>query len=254
MKRFLKQIIFGSIFLIIVGGAVFLLGKYFFPGEQPDPNPPVVVNAEQIKVLWTKIIELKNSQFNVVAQIENPNKNLGSKSFAYEFIFYDENNQEIKREKGKSYIMPDEKKYIISMFSSIEKRPAYVNFQISDAQWQNAALETIFSIREKNYGPSDFKVTRTYYEATGIVDNSSGYDFRDVEISVVLFDASGGVIDVNKTGVNNLLSKESRFFKAGWYYELPSNVSKLEVKADTNIFDLDNLIIRQGGKTDLLIE
>lgn len=253
MNRVLKQIFIAIVSLSLLGGIIYFGAKLILPADAPEP-PPVEHSKENISVLWTKILSAGNSGYNLVAQIENPNINFGASYFDYEFILYDKNNIEITKKMGKGYIMPRERKYILEMFVDASQSPSKVVLNISGVKWQESKDNARLNVTKVVYSDLKFEIAGAYSEVTGIIANQSSYNYNEVAVNIVLYDQSGNVVSVNKTGINTLLSQEERSFRALWYAPLAVKIGKIDISAATNLYNTDNLLQEKGTDGDLLRE
>lgn len=206
-----------------------------------------------IKALSVNFIKLDDGKYDLAAKIINPNPNFGLADFKYSFKIYSEEGL-IKEQRGESFILPAEEKYLIEAGLIVGDEIKRVDLVIDEAKNEN------WKKFLKEFFPSDIYISDKQFrylenqpntaEASGIIKNSSGFDFETIKISVVLFDENKKIIGANKTEVKTVLAGEDRYFSALWFSPISGEVKSIEMQADTNLFADDNFIIRNGSETE----
>ncbi|PIQ92120.1 MAG: hypothetical protein COV69_03545 [Parcubacteria group bacterium CG11_big_fil_rev_8_21_14_0_20_39_14] len=256
-----KQIIVAVCFFLFWGGVAFGFSILFAPGptcfdgiqnqgeEKIDcggpckPCPPIL---EKLKVLKIKAIQAETGSFDLLAQIENPNQEYGSPQVFYQFEIFGQDNNQLKKVEGSTYIFPSQTKYIIESPVNLSIFPAKVTFSIKNVNWEklfgfkNVGLE----IYEKKY--NELSQDPTYFsKASGVVENTSNYDYEKVEIVVVLYDDKNALINFAKTEQKTVRSRDKRYFEVSWKKPF-KKVGNSNMEAYTNLFLDENFIKRHG--------
>jgi len=257
LTRTKKQIIIGLIFFLII---IFLFFIFYFLFLKPTPScfdkkqnqgeegidcggpcqPCSVSSLKEIETLFIKAIPTKDQNYDLVAKILNPNPNHGSAEVNYQFKLYDLNNKLVAAQKGTTFILPRETKYIVEPKISASGLVSRITFEIGQVKWKefkNYERPKI-DIFNKNY--QILKQEPIFSQVSGIVKNSSPFDFDKVKIIIVLFDKDDEVLAVNLVEVQRLLAGEERYFVAPWFFEFLGDVARIEAEPQANIFDLEN--------------
>jgi len=269
-----KQIIIASILalalILLAVGAYF---KWFYRAptcfdakqnqneEGVDCGGPCSISCElltvkNLRIEWAKAIFLKEGLYDAVAKVENINPNYGLDKFNYTFKLFDENKQLLVQKQGTSFILPGQKKYIIEANLSSAKKPSSTEFIIDESlktDWQR--LKNDFKSPDIFIHDKQFKYLENQpgkpsqggvAQASGIIKNSSSFDFDKISVSVVLFDEKKEIIGVNKTEAYTIPAGEERYFSALWFSPLAGEVKSADMLADTNLFSDSNFMRRYG--------
>lgn len=246
-----KQVIIGLISLVGFFAALLVFVFLFADMRLPaPPNPPGTTDKplfKDLEVVFADFFEIKkHGTYDALAYIKNPNLEYGSSNILYEFIFLDSGGREMYKISGESFILPKEVRYIIepalkltSESDSDSVRPASVEFRVTRVTWQRLApfssaglgLSEINLIRDAGISASRF---------SGIVNNKSSYNLKNVEAHVVLY-AGGKPVAAGKTDMQDLLRGTARFFQIMWPYILPDDVS-IDARMESNFFENSNFI------------
>ncbi len=201
-------------------------------------------NLKAPQILKTQFFKEKEGIYDVVSQIKNLNQNFAATSFDYKFIFYNQQGDDIFEKSGTSWFLPRENKYIIENGLRVNKNFDRVDFVIENLKWQafNKNLpQFIFSNISFGAVPSPGV---GFYQVSALVNSRSIQDFRDVTINAVLFDNQDNILSVNKTKIANFRSSETKSLLIKWFNPFSGTVTKVFLDGQTNIFDLNNLIVR----------
>ncbi|MBI3335722.1 MAG: hypothetical protein HY001_04450 [Candidatus Portnoybacteria bacterium] len=246
--RVQKQIIIGFITLIIITGATFLATSVFI--KEPEfqvteiPKRPAEPKLGNIEIVSTEFFEVKKfNSYDAVAYIRNPNLDFGAPKFSYEFIFFDETNQELARIGGSSFILPGQTRYIVESAVRFEGTPKTIDFKIGGVSWQKLAhfMPLGLNLRDVTFQRNE---EMNSISVTGIVDNKSPYNLKDIEVSVILENTQGETVSAGKTNMQDLIRGTSRFFKIEWPYLLP--YVEVDARVESNFFENSNFIRDYG--------
>ncbi len=67
-----------------------------------------------------------------------------------------------------------------------------------------------------------------------------------MDVDIVLFDNKQQPIGVNKTEVRTLMAGQERYFRVLWFQKIDTDVSSVDVVAETDVFLNDNFMKRYG--------
>jgi len=280
--RIQKQIIVGFVTFVAVFGIGFGAVFFLFGREKPTPPPyaypaPVVDTGpklENLEVLFTDFFEIRKfNTYDAVAYIRNPNIEYGASSLLYEFAFRDQNGQELSRVVGRAFILPEQSRYIIKAAIEIPGKPKSMSFLVTEVEWQRLGPFSAsgLSMRDlKIERDEETQVTRF----SGIVQNRTPYNLKNVQAQVVFFDAAtpgqgqgspseigedgtlgvkplpelfqGKSVAAGETNMQDLLRSTDRFFQITWPYTLPRNLD-FDARVESNFFENSNFL-REFGK------
>lgn len=65
--------------------------------------------VKNLKIYWTRPIQVETGRYDLVAQVENLNADLGVRNLGYTFSLYDENNILLTKREGTTFVNPGEK-------------------------------------------------------------------------------------------------------------------------------------------------
>jgi hypothetical protein len=219
----------------------------------PEPEKPSQV--ENIRINWTQLVEDGRNNYDFVASLSNPNTSWGVSKAKYIFTYLDEEGNELGSEDGFIYVMPrgddsDESvKYLIEDNIKSTVPIAEVKLDLSDFKWEEVVgeydtknlNENVIDILDENLG---LNTSVKVYAVTGKTENTSTYDFKEVNIHAVLFDESNKVLAAGSYPQLTIISGD------GWGFEIKlpnvtdniSKVTKVDIRAETDVFDKNNFM------------
>jgi len=265
--HFRKQLIIISILFLVLGAVgVGVYFKYFWVGptcfdgkqnqneEGIDCGGPCIscerLTIREIQTQWTKFVLLDNARYDLVARISNPNPNFGLERFNYIFKAYDLSGNILIEISDRSFILPNQQKYLLANNITINGKIARVELLIEKSPievWgrlaDDYALPNIYvHSRQFNYLDDQPGVAR----ASGLIKNDSAFDFDKVSVSVILFNQTKEIIGTNYTEARTVLSNEDRYFSTLWFTPISGKVDSIEMAAETNLL-LDENFMRKYG-------
>lgn len=250
MPRFLKQIIIFSAIVLILAG--FITAGFFLFKENPscfdkkqnqnetavdcggNCEPCEKKQLEKIKLSLLKSLSSGESNYDLVAKINNPNPNYGAKQFFYSFQIFDASDKLISEQKGESYILPRQTKYLILSNVVITEKDFKLKLTISGVDW--AILEFDYpdlSIFNKKF---EYGQTAEFASFGGILINKGVVKYDNAEIVLILFDENNDIVAVNRTEANNLLFNEEKPFKMIWSEPFEGKPVKFDAQTYVNPF------------------
>ncbi len=204
------------------------------------------------KIEW---VDTATDKFDVVATIENPNSFFGASILRYKLKYLDRNNQIIGETAWfKDFILPKQEKYLLAQELEAPTDLAKVEVELGEVIWkkftaqqQNPRLETIMT----EFSNSFQKDPSGFYRVTGTLINESPIDCETIKIKVVLRNEQNRLLATNSQVLNTIRSKEQRDFNLPFPSDYNMNeVTKVEIKPETNIFHSDNLVNFYGIISD----
>lgn len=206
-------------------------------GVCPTCKKEIIAQELQIKEKY--FVYANKDQFDVMASITNVNDKYGAVKFDYEFQLVDQAGNVLDKRAGKSFILPDESKYIVELNLKSAINPYTVKFEIKNVEWDEFLeyAEPRLSIYQKNYY-EEFEKNIT----SGLLRNESHFDFNFIELVIVLRNEKGNPIALGKSEMRTIKSQEERDFKLIWPYKFSENVASVDIKAEADVFDSDNFM------------
>lgn len=267
MPRILKQIVFGSGFLVVFGFLAF--GVYYFQQTVPTCSDLIQNQGEEgadcgfvcgnTCLASLASIEIKNeylfkiaesgqhNDYDVLFKVRNPNTRFGASRIEYEVDLFDSQNELFLRKRGFSYIMPGQTKFIFEPAIRTAIPAKRVELKIIGMDWERlqgvSGEEVNFPVRSKDYlangKPGIFSHVR------GTIFNASNFDFSQVDIIVLLF--RGEVpVRANRTDLRTFLAQTERYFEVDWISDFGLVPDRVDVEVSTNVFESYNFIQRYG--------
>ena len=160
-------------------------------------------------IIWSRAFPVIGNTYNLVAFIENQNKNAGIENIPYEFKIYDTNNRLIGRRDGTTFVPPNKQFAIFeSRFDSGDTQIKSVSFEFTrDFNWikKEPTLNNLpiyadkITIGEDKKNPS----------LSAKIKNESIYDIPAFDIITILYDENHNAINASKTFKSGLTSNNS---------------------------------------------
>lgn len=283
IKRFLKKFFIALIVFLFLGAIGYLLFKpkpdYCFNGIKDNnesgvdcggfcsaacPEPEKPADVQDLKVNWTDVVEDERNNYDLIANISNENEYWGISSMKYEFTYYDATGNELGKKSGNTYVMPKGKveyndpapiKYIIE--DNVVSNTPIVRTEIKfyEEKWK----ELTTTQEKDNLTANVIKTSNAYFEKSkalnvytggGISKNTSIYDFAWVDIDVVLFGENNKLLAFGKTNQQTMVSGDGWGFSSLFpnFTGSVSDVKKVDCRAETNVFDPNNIMKNYGGR------
>jgi hypothetical protein len=181
-------------------------------------------------VLWSRVFPVSNGVYNLLAYVENQNKNSAIKKVSYEFRVYDTNNTLIGRKEGATYIPPNSRFAIFEpRFDAGQTTPKSVTFEFtSPFIWfkKDPIIQTMPIHIDRIILGEDLKLPTLSAE----VVNDSIYDLPAFDAITILYNADHNAISISKTHKEGLKSNSS----ASLYFTWPK--AFLETPAVKDVF------------------
>lgn len=272
MPRTIKRLIIIAIYLLIFGG-IFM----FFYLLHDDPVPTCFdgvrnqgekeidcggpcnecvedfSDAQDLVVVEKHFVPAVEGSYDVVVRVKNPNPSYGSASYDYIVSLRDAQDDVLGSRVGTGFILPTEEKYIVIPNVKASMRPARVHVEIEDPTWSRFTdyEKPELRIYNKRYNP--VSSGPAFSEAFGLLRNESPFDFRNINIYVILKDGSGSVVAAHKTDFQTLDAGEERDFRLLWPQSFSGTVDLEEgiiMEAEANVFDSKNFVKKHllGGQ------
>lgn len=160
-------------------------------------------------ILWSRAFPVLGNNYNLVAFIENRNKNAGVYNAPYEFRIYDTNNKLIGRRQGSTFISPNQQFAVFeSRFDSGQAQIKSVSFEfLSPLVWikKDPTLQKLPITVNKIVLDNNKDTPRL----SAMVNNDSIQDLPEFDVIAILYDIDHNAINASKTHKDKLLNGSS---------------------------------------------
>lgn len=160
-------------------------------------------------VLWSRAFPVIDNNYNLVAYVENRNKDSAVFKASYEFRIYDNNNKLLGRKEGVTFIPPNQQFAVFeSRFNAGQGQIKTVTFEFLDPLiWvKKAPTLQKLEIRVSNIVFDNNKDTPNL---SAIINNDSVYNLPEFNVIAILYDENHNAINVSKTYKDKLMSNNS---------------------------------------------
>lgn len=243
----LKRILFGiAIFIIAIIYIKFLFNfiqyfqssNYYVLAQQIDYAPDWKNNHDDRAPIEPVISSIKHlsigdKKYNLVAFIENPNKDWAIKEFEYRFVV----NGEIL-ETQKAFLNPGESRLLINLAYETKKPIKDLDIQTANWHWRRYDNDTKvvdWSLTDISFKPISNDLPAQVFWT---VQNMSLFDLRKVIFQILLFNGSK-LISVNEMQSSDFMSLDKKDLDSVFWYSLP-RVTETQVIPLFNWIDNSN--------------
>ena len=182
-------------------------------------------------VVWSRAFLITGNNFNLVAFIENRNKDSAVYEASYEFRVYDTNNILLGIRKGSTFIPPNQQFAIFEpRFVSGQSTIKTVTFEfLQPLIWikKDPTLQTL----KINVSNIVFDNNKDTPSLSAIVNNNSVRDIPEFDAIAILYDADNNAINASKTHKGKLLNNSTLPVEFTW----PETLSAEPVTKDVMI-------------------
>ncbi|MEW6407974.1 MAG: hypothetical protein AB1465_04755 [Patescibacteria group bacterium] len=225
-------IVFAVAMNIIVPGSIIK-----FPSPQPTPTPEKPkefrIETEEVKLLSDL---KKENVYDVIARIKNYDPDFGVSKLNYKFILKDFLGNVVGEQKGQSYILPQQSRYIIELGIATDRRAEVLEFEAKPEEIQKFKEfenpQGQIKISGQNFSILDDK-TKVWAD----VHNESIFGFGKTEIDFILYDNENNIIGVNYTNINDFAAGTKRYVSALWDYVIKDQINRIELEANVNVYE-----------------
>ena len=179
-------------------------------------------------VLWSRAFHVTGSNYNLVAYVENRNKDSGVYNAPYEFRIYDTDNKLIGRREGTTFIPPNQQFAIFeSRFDSGQAKIKSVSFEFlpslvwikKDPTLQTLPINVNKIIMDNNVNTPSL---------SAVVNNDSIQDLPGFDVIAILYDLNHNAINASKTHKDKLQNSSNLPIVFTW----PESLSAVPVTED----------------------
>jgi hypothetical protein len=202
---------------------------------------PSFTNPQAPKISNVTLTVSGSNSLAAVVQISNQNLDLSIDNVPYTFTFYNSQKQQIYQYQNTLFLLPNQTKYVTAPTFTPTETIAYANFQLPQTlPWQKRLA--IPTVNLSTSLPQTFEQTSPLaFVAQGDFVNNSPYTLSKVHLTFVLFDQSGNIIGASQRDEFTVAPFERRAYKQLWPNMIAPNLSRIDLTADTDTLDPDNL-------------
>lgn len=195
------------------------------------------MDAKTVVPLWSRVFPIAGDVYSVVAYVENQNVDAGVKSVDYEFRVYDDQNILVGDPvSGSTFIGPNDKTAIYaSPVKSGNRTASSVFFRFTETP--------VFTATDKRYSVPQLSVRNTDLsdlaaspKLSADIVNDTLFDYRNVEVVAVLYDADGNAVNASDTFVDDLPQQSSKKVFFTWPAKFDRPVTRIEIIPRLNPF------------------
>jgi len=188
-------------------------------------------------LLWSRAFNVVDNNYNLIAVIENRNKDSGVLNAKYEFRVYDTNNKLLGRREGVTFIPPNQQFAVFEpRFDPGQNQIKTVTFDfIEPIIWvkKTPILQTL-----KIYSSDiTFDNNKDTPRLLAKIKNDSIYDLPEFDVIAILYDVNHNAINVSKTHKDSLKNNSSLSVVFTWPEELSSIPVTEDVLIQINPFN-----------------
>lgn len=225
MRRALKQIIYGVLFLtILIGFFAMLLGSLgpsatCFDGIQNQGEngvdcggPCISCELKGLEIVVNKVrfFPAGNYQVNVIAEATNPSINYAAR-FHYNLYIANRFGLRMRVVDGTTVILPSETKYLVVPAIDVNYRDiGAAKLVVREIEWKR---QEDLQLPEITVEDVKVAVDERYVEVTGTVHHQGSGTIRRLLVAALFFEAGGELIQFSTTRLDNIASFSSRDFK-----------------------------------------
>lgn len=187
-------------------------------------------------ILWSRAFPVVGNTYNLVAYVENQNKNSGIIEASYEFRIYDVKNLLIGRRQGTTFIPPNKQ------FAIFEPRIDFAEREVKSVSFEFTGPLTWIKKEPTLNNLSIFadKITMgddsNNPSLNAVIKNESIYDIGEFDVIAILYDENHNAINASKTVKEGLSSNSSLPVFFTWPNALSSDPVIKDVLISINPF------------------
>jgi len=229
-----KQLIYGLIYLAIIGGICF--GVYYF-FLKPPPAPPC---ADCIPGTVRSVAVAGNVlAFNplaghaaVLAQVANVNGDYGADSFDFTVNLYDSSGTSLGAVRGTSFVYPDETKYLVVSNQAVMGAAASADLVIGNTHWEpSSTVGAAPHFTFKNVVTAPVAGSPGTLAVGGEITDDDNSAFANVTVVAIFKDRYGSPAGVSETVLDRIEPRQTGTFSVTYPAQPGINPSATEVHA-----------------------
>lgn len=195
------------------------------------------MDAKSIVPLWSRVFPVTGDVSSVVAYIENQNPTAGVQKINYEFRVYDVDNiLATEPIKGTTFVGPNDK-------TAIFESPIKTGNRIPKTVFFNWTSAPEWTVTEKKYQVPQLSSTNVEWSdidtapklSVDVVNNTL-FDYRDIPVIVVLYDADGNAVNASQTYIEEIAQQSTQKVFFTWPQKFDRPILRTEILPRVNPF------------------
>ena len=193
--------------------------------------------VDKVSVLWSRAFKVVDGRYNAVAYLENHNKNTAINKINYKFRFADKDNIYIGKREGSTFIPPSGRFAIFEPAIDIGNSiPVYTTFEFTETPFWKQVSEQKIDQLKISFSEIKLENEDTSPRLSAVIKNNSLFTIPDLNVIVILYDASGTAISTSRTYIEKLNGEDSAELNFTWPEPIPGKVIVKEFIPMYNIF------------------
>lgn len=192
--------------------------------------------------LWSRAFEVTPGKYNLMAYIENQNRESGVPLITYEFRVYDDKNIFINRTQGSTFITSNDRTAIFAAgVDTGNRKIGRVAFEFTSfPTWikVNRAQRNALAVSAEDKTLID-PLTRPKLEAE--IVNKTLNELKDLDVYAILYDDEDNVMTVSKTLIDVLPKNGKAPVVFTWPHPLVKQPTRIDIFPQINIFELGSI-------------
>lgn len=250
-KLFYFSIVFGAIAIALV----ILIYPYFnkeptcFDGKMNGSESGIdcggvcekvcTQEALQLVTLWARPFEVTPGKYNVMAYIENQNRESGIPSINYEFKLYDAENIFIGRTSGNTFIGSNDRTAIFAAGVEVGNRiPARATFQFTSyPTWLKVNREQRNALA---VSAEDQLLSNPFDnpKLEAMIVNKTLTEMKNLDVYAILYDEDDNVMTASKTLIDVLPKNSKAPVVFTWPKPFSKRPTRIDIFPQVNVFEL----------------
>lgn len=195
-------------------------------------------DVQSLSVSWSRALQVTGSIYNLVAYVENPNRDAGVRSISYEFRIYDADNIFISKREGTTFVNPNGAFVVFEGGIDVGNRPVkYTIFEFKSTP----RFERVDSRASDVFlTPQDVVIENsgTRPKLSAKIENASLYELTNVNAVALLYDAVGNVIGASSTVIESLPPGGSEPVFFTWPKPFDVNIANKTIFPRVSVFSI----------------
>lgn len=194
-------------------------------------------DAKTVVPIWYRVFNTTGDVHSVVAYVENQNTTAGVEKINYEFRIYDDQNILAGEPiTGTTFIGPNDKTAIYaSPIKTGNRTPKSVFFKFTSApEWVTTPAR--FNLPQLSTAAITLTDETTAPKLSADIVNGTLYDYKNIEVVAILYQADGNAVNASSTFIENLPEQTRQTVYFTWPKPLSAPVTRIEVIPRLNPF------------------
>jgi len=212
------------------------------------------ISAQDLRYYQVNIFNSSQGKYDLAARVDNPNQRWWAE---IDYYFSEGSSQ---TESAKTFILPDESKYLMALAQDFKARPVNVRLVVKNVSWRRVNRHEIADwqdykdnylniiVENIKFTPADksnFSEKINLNQVDFNVINKTAYNYWQVDFPILLY-SGDNLLGVNRYTLSELMSGENRIVEVRWPGNL-GRINKVDIAPELNILEKDIYIKFEGG-------